>query len=72
MTANAHVSFDSMRLTGSIQLGAGAATRLRAVGSTDAYEPAIDRWIGRDGRNAKQYQSFAGKGADIVKRGRRP
>ena len=71
MTAHAHLSTDSMRLTGANQSSASVATRLRGLGS-GAYEPAIDRWIERDEQSSMQYKQFAGKGADIVKRGRRP
>jgi len=73
MTANAHRSLDSMRLTGAIQSSVRVDTRLRGLElSARAYQPAVDRRVERIARNSKQYTSFAGNDAGIVMRGRRP
>jgi hypothetical protein len=72
MTANAHLSSDSMRPTGVIQLGASVATRLRGSGSGARAVERIGRSVDDGAGLSRQYQWFAGKGADIVKRGRRP
>jgi hypothetical protein len=79
MTVHTHLSTDVMRTTGKLQSRASVTTRLRgsesgvrALDNVVAYEPSIARWIEREAADSKQDQQIAGRGAGIVKRGRRP